>query len=355
MKVDFQEQDSLKQWKDIFIEEKSYYIYGAANSARQILEFAEKTDVLSYIKGCVVSNGKENETCLCGMPVYDIHFLMDTNAIILVPHTGVYKREICMLLEDLGYKNIVLIHKYVTSLMKNQIELPDDIFMEKANTLVEQIARNKTDAEKKLDEQLCERISNIRKEKQPDFGEDKFYQSMESIGLGGKRPTLYRIEKYKLKEILGKEKKVLDIGCNTGFIDITISPLVKTVLGIEYDAAMVEIANAVKEYLTVKNCCFCATDFNEWIKKNDSTFDVILSFAIHHWLNIEPEIYVQILDGLLNPSGYICMESHDLVVSDEKFDECVALLYSKGYREVLSGNIKDDGVTERAYKILQKL
>jgi trans-aconitate methyltransferase len=173
--------------------------------------------------------------------------------------------------------------------------------------------------------------------------------------LKGTRPSAYRIRKYGLEQYLGEDVNVLDIGCNSGFLDMSIATRVKTITGVEYDKTLVEIADCVKDWLHMDNCSFVNGDFNEWYKTNETCFGLIFSFAIHHWLNIRPEEYADRLDKLLKKGGYVCIESHELNWrADEEYTACVDILRDRGYVAAAVGDIMDDGVTRRNYCILQK-
>lgn len=63
---------------------------------------------------------------------------------------------------------------------------------------------------------------------------------------------------------------------------------VNEILGIEYNEKLVEIAQDTAKLLKVENVEFVNADYNEWQKNNSKKFDVILAFAVHIWLNIEP-------------------------------------------------------------------
>lgn len=344
----------LEEWMKLFAEEKDYYIYGAANTAKQILAFAKSTGVADKVKGFVVTNGEENPGVVEELPVMDIHLLQDTQAVILVPHAGLFKEEINSLLEELGFVNIQLINRFCYFAAKQGPQRVADSYMEKAKEMTKKYDSGKSNEEKERDALLRERILQIREEGQPDFGQVQFYQSFEKIGVTGTRPSLYRVMKYGLENFLTKEQDILDIGCNTGFLDMTISPLVHSITGVEYDRSLVAIANCVKEHLKADNCMFVNSDFCDWYKANDRKYDVILSFAIHHWLNLSPEEYTRNINTLLEKSGYLCFESHDLSVPDKEFDACLKLLLDMNYVIKNRGSIMDDGITKRDFVILWK-
>ena len=344
----------LEEWKALFVKEKNYYIYGAANIAKQMLMLAKDTEVADKIKGFAVTSEENNPNALEGIPVIDIHKIQDKDAVILVPHVGVFKEEIFSLLKSLDFSNVFPIRKFYYLVAKEAPCEIVDIHMKRAKEQERRINAAKTCEEKEKDELLREQIREIRQNKQPDFGQLQFYQSFERIGVVGTRPSLYRIGKYELEDFLNNSQSVLDIGCNTGFLDMTISPFVKTVTGIEYDKALVDIANHVKEYLCTDNCTFINKDFHVWYQENQERYDVIFSFAIHHWLNIEPEEYAKEINMTLKKKGYLCFESHDLSVPDKEFDKCLETWINMGYSIKKQGEIKDDGITLRKYVILCK-
>lgn len=345
----------LQEWIEMFQKEEDYYLYGAANMAKEILRLSEETGVINKIKGCLVTDKNDNPDKLGTVAVYDVHNIENKDAIILVPHSGVYKREIASVLDELGFQNVIFIHHYGTTLTKEKVVLLDDEYMRRANDKLSKLEKMKSESQIEKEKELCDKIIKLREEKQPDFSEQQFYQSFERVGLSGRRPTMYRLEKYGIYDISSTEKSVLDIGCNAGFLDMTVAPYVKSVLGIEYDETLVEVANIVKDYIGVDNCNFLQADFVEWKKRNHEKFEIIFSFAIHHWLNISQEQYAEMLDELLEAGGYLCIESHDLSSGDAEYDYCIELLSQKKFVCINKGEIIDDGIIRRKYMILHKL
>ncbi len=344
----------LEEWHKLFEGEGEYYIYGAANTAKKILQLARTTEVADKIKGFVVTNGEENYKEVENLPVLDIHNLQNKQAVILVPHAGLFKEQIYSLLETLGFVNILLIHRFCYFVTQMENESVEDSFMEEVKKQAEKLAESKSIEEKELDASLRETIMRMREEGQPDFGQVQFYQSFEKIGVSGTRPSLYRVAKYGLETFLNEKQDVLDIGCNTGFLDMTVAARVHSITGVEYDACLVSIADCVKNYLHADNCEFINSDFHDWYAQNDRTFDVIFSFAIHHWLNIKPEEYAQRINYLLNPNGYLCFESHDLSVPDREYEACLNHWLSMGWSVVKEDMIMDDGITKRKFTVLKK-
>lgn len=351
---EFDQKELHKEWKNLFKQTGDYYIYGAGNTAKKVLKIAVDIGISDKIKGFVVSDREGNPNTIEGLQVMGIRELEDNNAVVLVPHAGVFKRQIYSLLEELEFANIYSIHKLVGFTLRATPQKITDVYMGRAREREKEYTLAKSREEKEKDAELCELITQIRNDGQPDFGQGQFYQSFEKIGLTGTRPTLYRLEKYGIEEFLNKKQDVLDIGCNTGFLDMTVAPLVNTVTGIEYDRSLTDVANCVKKYIRADNCTFINRDFHDWHRGNNKTYAVIFSFAIHHWLNLKPEEYVKKIDGLLKEDGYLCFESHDLCGGDDEYEKCLNFWLSMGYKIKIKGNIMDDGITQRDYTILWK-
>lgn len=338
-----------EEWK-LIIDRPDLYIYGAAKTAEKLYELIAHMGFQENIRGFLVTDSENNVPVLRGLPVYDIHYFEQKGVPVLVPHMGIYRRQISDLLDALNFKNVFFVSQLIVKIAQEECEsiVPDN------KKVGWEIYDQKTEIEKKQDTYIRERILSILQEGQPDFGAVKPYQSLELIGLEGIRPTEYRIREYGLRNILNSADDILDIGCNSGFIDLTIAGLVHSVTGIEYDESLIKAASLVKEYLNVTNCMFYNSDFNDWCRQAERKYQVIFSFAIHHWLNIEPGEYVAILDRLLNRYGYVCFESH-VYETDVKFNGCCKEFEKSGYSVIFEKKINDDGLQERKYVLLQKM
>lgn len=334
---------SVINYSDIFI-------YGAKKTAEGLYDFISSMGYRDHVKGFLVSDGANNDPQLCGLSVYDIHEFDQKAGRVLVPHVGVYRKQISSLLSSLGFSNVF----FVSTLMERiQLEKIDNMHWEHEKAGWETYDE-KSEYEKQRDTSVREKIMNILQEGRPDFGGIKPYQSMELIGLKGVRPTEYRIREYGLRDILNSQHDVLDIGCNSGFLDITISNLVHSLTGIEYDESLIKAANLAKDYLGVSNCSFYHGDFNDWYKNTNAKYSVIFSFAIHHWLNLTSKEYTAMLNKLLVSHGYLCFESH-IYDADPEFYECCKELEDLNYKVICKKRIKDDGLHEREFVLFQKM
>lgn len=116
------------------------------------------------------------------------------------------------------------------------------------------------------------------------FGDDGFYQSLPVLGIKGARPSDFRIKTYRLDKIV-KDRKVLDIGNNCGFLDLSIDA--KSITGVEYAKNLVDVGNTAATYLELNNVHFEQGDFTKWECKEIK--DVVLNFAVHGWINMSAE------------------------------------------------------------------
>ncbi len=337
-----------REWESI-LAQPNLYIYGAAITASKLYDFIVQMGYKENIGGFLVTDGEKNVQKLCGLPVNDVHNFSDKSACVLVPHMGVYKEQICSLLESLSFNHVYLVGqlraKTAMEERKESIPEQEEIGWEEYNS--------KSEEEKEKDAGIREQILQMLKEGQPDFGSIVPYQSLELIGLKGMRPTAYRIKEYGLDRILRGQDDVLDIGCNSGFLDISISQRVRSVTGIEYDGSLVKIAKLAADYLKAENCTFINSDFYEWYKDTETSYNVIFSFAIHHWLNLTPQEYVEALDRMLRTNGHICFESH-IYGEDVEFDMCCEEFRKRGYSVLCEKGMNDDGVQNRQYVLLKK-
>jgi 2-polyprenyl-3-methyl-5-hydroxy-6-metoxy-1,4-benzoquinol methylase len=182
-------------------------------------------------------------------------------------------------------------------------------------------------------------------------GGGDFYQSCEPLLIQGQRPTAARFEAYDLASVLRPSHRLLDIGCNCGFLALHCAPLVSEVVGIDVEPRFVAMAGVAQRHLGHDNCRFVAASFDEF--HVDEPFDVIFSFAVHHWIGLPLDTYAEHLRRLLRPGGYILFESQDLNSHDSDWDTKFAALCDRGFSVVRRGNLCDDGTRVRAFALLR--
>ncbi len=199
---------------------------------------------------------------------------------------------------------------------------------------------------KSEEEKLKEKIY-LMLGKNQDFGRGIFYQSLEEIGIAGQRPTEKRIETYGLRSLV-EGKNIFDIGCNCGFMDISLAQVAQSVRGVEYNDTLVRIAESVKNFLGRDNVFFETGDFKEYVP--DEKYDIILSFAVHQWIGLPIEKYCEKVMGMLKEGGCLFFESQD-IEKDKEFEKYCWEFEDRGLEKVKEGRISDDLQIERRYVI----
>ena len=199
-------------------------------------------------------------------------------------------------------------------------------------------------------------------EKWPHFiysKEHGFYQGFDRIGIIGSRSTEKRFKEYNIENLLSKNKNVLDIGSNCGFVSLCTSESVKNVTGVELNPFLVKISNATKEFLNIQNVKFVCSTFEEY--KTGEKFDIVYSFAndstIDDNVMFNFEEYIQKILFLLSPDGLLIFESQALdVLVPSAFDLKLEILEKyfiiKERRTVHSEYPVN--VSERIFLILEK-
>ena len=147
------------------------------------------------------------------------------------------------------------------------------------------------------------------------FGADIFYQSYTELHIPGHRNTDSRIAEYGLLEYLSPKKDVFDVGCNLGFFDLTIAPMVNSVTGLEYTNYYLDYGRKAAEFLGISNAAFINYDFKHF--KTTKTYDVVFSFAVHIPIGLSLREHILKLYHLLRSGGILLFESHHLENVDD--------------------------------------
>ena len=146
--------------------------------------------------------------------------------------------------------------------------------------------------------------------------QDGFYQGLDKINIKGSRSTEKRFNEYNIGSLFSKNKNVLDIGSNCGFVSLYTSEFVKSVTGVEINPFLVKISNDTKEFLNIQNVKFVCSTFEEY--NTEEKFDIVYSFAndstIDDNTTFNFEEYVQKISFLLSPDGLLIFESQALDV-----------------------------------------
>ena len=162
--------------------------------------------------------------------------------------------------------------------------------------------------------------SMLKKQSNLDYGSGYFYQSFNKLKISGLRDTVSRINNYNIKNYT-KNKNILDIGSNTGFILFELENNFKKATGIEYNKNFSSISNYVKNIFQISNINFIENNFMNY-NFNKEKFDLILSLANHHTYDEginDTKLFFSKVNDLLNEGGFLILESHHPKI--ETYDE----------------------------------
>ena len=180
-----------------------------------------------------------------------------------------------------------------------------------------------------------------------------FYQSFPKLGITGARPTDIRIEQYGLKDLLNDSMNVLDIGCNIGFMDMEIAPLVRNVTGIEFNPVASRLSKSLARKLNIRNATFFDDDFKDWKNLSRRKYDLILSLEVHQWIGLSSKDYAAKIALFIKPCGFVLFEGHNLTENYNDYNEYIDAFVNNGFRCIKSEYIMDDSVTKRIWTLLQ--
>ena len=105
MKVEYVERYE-KELLEFFTKNKEVYIYGAGVFGKEMLICARRMELEA--KGFVVSDGRRRELCVNGVPVYELHEIIDKEGVgIIVSLNYGLQEQICKDLQARGFDNFI--------------------------------------------------------------------------------------------------------------------------------------------------------------------------------------------------------------------------------------------------------
>ncbi len=144
-----------------------------------------------------------------------------------------------------------------------------------------------------------------------DYGEGYFYQGLDQINITGLRNTKARVDAMGLRAVL-KDMSVLEIGCNSGFLAISLAETIESLVGFDLNPYLLDVAQIVQRYLQYTNLEFVTASFDEF--ETNQLFDAVLSFANHTTYdgnsNLLIKSYFEKCKKLIKPNGLLLFESH---------------------------------------------
>jgi SAM-dependent methyltransferase len=170
------------------------------------------------------------------------------------------------------------------------------------------------------------------------FGTMDFYQNYPPLKISGRRNTLCRFNVYRMKDRLGEDMEVLDIGGNIGFFSLYISKFVSAIDLIEQNKNLTDIGKKLADHEKITNVNIINLDFKKY--SPEKRYDMIMSLAIHKWVGLEFDEYLKRIHILLKKGGLLLMESH--IIYNNKGDHIEALLNESPLFDIIEKGEIDD-------------
>jgi SAM-dependent methyltransferase len=176
------------------------------------------------------------------------------------------------------------------------------------------------------------RIDDILERQRKEYGSYYYfygypYQALGILGVYGERSTEERFDAYGLRELIGADDRILDIGCNCGFMALYTSFRTGChAEGIDINPYMIQIGQQCADYLRVSDRVkLTATRIQEF--SSPGQFSAILSFATH-WTDDENyrvplREHFERCAGYLAPGGKLIFETHANDVGNAAFYEAI--------------------------------
>lgn len=124
----------------------------------------------------------------------------------------------------------------------------------------------------------------------------------------GMKDAVDRVERMRLADVCKPEHKLVDIGCNDGYITMLVAPMVASATGVEPHVSL----PADKP----ENVKWAVMDFNTFVEKTPKEFDVLLSLAVSIQLRdfggLTEQQIVDAYYDLLAPGGVVVHETQKL-------------------------------------------
>ncbi len=183
-----------------------------------------------------------------------------------------------------------------------------------------------------------------------DYGDGYHYQSLDAIGVTGLRDTAGRVASMRLDERLAG-RSVLEIGCNTGFLSLSIAEIASRVIAFDINPHLIEIARLAAGHLGRDNVELQVSSFEDFAPYEQ--FDAVLSFANHSTYdgNTRQSIgeFFDKCSATTRPGGLLLFESHPPEHEGDGLEGVCALIGERfriEERRVLEyGNYADRGRT----------
>lgn len=160
----------------------------------------------------------------------------------------------------------------------------------------------------------------------------------------GKKDAIDRVERMRLADVCKPEHKLVDVGCNDGYITILVSPMVASATGLEPFVPLPSVKPV--------NVNWAVMDFNTFLEQNSEQYDVLLSLAVSIQLRdfgglTEQEI-VDAYYNLLAPGGVVVHETQKLENRPNNIDHTNKMLaaFKTKFTQEAHGQARPSGQRE---------
>ncbi len=203
---------------------------------------------------------------------------------------------------------------------------------------------------------LHDRLRSLSRASSQDYGTYGFYQGFWALRLPGQRPVEARLESYGLTDRLDDGMDVLDIGCNCGFLSLSVAPHVRSVTGVEIDPRMVEVARHAAGHLGQGNVAFQQGSFKDFLARSTAAgrrFDAVIATAVHMHVGLDIATFGAAVAELLRPGGMVLLESQDLRLVDWDFADKLERFAANRFMVVSTGDSVDENGIPRLHSLLK--
>jgi 2-polyprenyl-3-methyl-5-hydroxy-6-metoxy-1,4-benzoquinol methylase len=163
-----------------------------------------------------------------------------------------------------------------------------------------------------------------------------------------------RVERMKLATICKPEHKLVDIGCNDGFITMLVAPMVASATGVE---PFVELPD--KTGNKPDNVSWFRSTFNDFVNQNTKQYDILLSLAVSIQLRdfggLNEQQIVDAYYSLLAPGGIVVHETQKLEnrPNNQAHTNAMITAFKTKFRQIDHGQARPSG--QREYYHFQKV
>jgi|SaaInlStandDraft_6_1057023.scaffolds.fasta_scaffold87402_1 SAM-dependent methyltransferase len=159
------------------------------------------------------------------------------------------------------------------------------------------------------------------------------YQGLDLLHIPGARPTETRFKEYDLYNLINPNDRVLDLGCNNGFLLIYAAYIYNCeCVGVDHNAYTIKVGEICVDYLGLnEKVKLHHSGIDEYVRDNavDGYFSKVISFATHFTndggYRKTLEEHLTLNHMVLCSGGMLLFETHMTHSSEDSFNEILAV------------------------------